>query len=104
PIVCLSGGLATPAFSRVQRAGFGIRYLVSSGNEAVVDFAEYLYAFAQDAGTRIVGGYLEGITDGPKCVRALEEARARGKPVVLIKAGTTGATARAALAHTGALV
>jgi acetate---CoA ligase (ADP-forming) len=103
-MVCQSGGIATTSFSMVQQAGFGFRYLVSSGNEAVVDFADYLHAFAQDPGTRIIGGYLEGITDGPKFVRALEEARERGKPVVLIKAGTTGATARAAQAHTGALV
>jgi len=103
-MVCQSGGIATTAFSMVQQAGFGIRYLVSSGNEAVVDFGDYLYAFAQDPGTRIIGGYLEGIAAGTKFVWALEEARTRGKPVVLIKAGTTGATARAALAHTGALV
>jgi acyl-CoA synthetase (NDP forming) len=103
-MVCQSGGIATTSFSMVQQAGFGFRYLVSSGNEAVVDFADYLHAFAEDPSTRVIGGYLEGITDGPKFVRALEEARERGKPVVLIKAGTTGATARAAQAHTGALV
>lgn len=103
-MVCQSGGIATTAFSMVQQAGFGFRYLVSSGNEAVVDFADFLHTFAQDPGTRIIGGYLEGISDGPKFVRALEEARQRGKPVVLIKAGMTGASARAAQAHTGALV
>jgi acyl-CoA synthetase (NDP forming) len=103
-IVCQSGGIATTSFSMVQDAGFGIRYLVSSGNEAVVDFADYLYAFAQDPGTRIIGGYIEGIADGAKFVLALAEARKRGKPVVLIKAGATGATAQAAQAHTGALV
>ncbi|HVF63382.1 MAG TPA: acetate--CoA ligase family protein [Casimicrobiaceae bacterium] len=103
-MVCQSGGIATTAFSMVLQAGFGFRHLVSSGNEAVVDFADYLHAFAQDPGTRIIGGYLEGIADGPKFVRSLEAARKQGKPVVLIKAGTTGATARAAQAHTGALV
>ena len=103
-MVCQSGGIATTAFSMVQQAGFGFRYLVSSGNEAVVDFADYLHAFAQDAGTQIIGGYLEGIVDGPKLLRALQVARERGTPVVLIKAGTTSATARAAQAHTGALV
>ncbi|MFO1323578.1 MAG: acetate--CoA ligase family protein [Burkholderiales bacterium] len=103
-MVAQSGGIATTAFSMVLEAGFGFRYLVSSGNEAVVDFADWLHAFARDPGTRIIGGYLEGIGDGPKFVRALEEARTHGKPVVLIKAGTTGATARAAQAHTGALV
>jgi acyl-CoA synthetase (NDP forming) len=99
-----SGGIATSCFSMVQQAGFGFRYMVSSGNEAVVSFADYLHAFAHDAGTRIIGGYLEGITQGPKLVRALEETRRQGKPVVLIKAGMTAATARAAQAHTGALV
>ena len=103
-MVCQSGGIATTAFSMVQQAGFGFRYLVSSGNEAVVDFADYLHAFAQDPATRIIGGYLEGIADGPRFMRALDEARQAGKPVVLIKAGTTGASARAAQAHTGALV
>ncbi len=71
-MVCQSGGIATTSFSMVQQAGFGFRYLVSSGNEAVVGFADYLHAFARDPGTRIIGGYLEGITDGPKFV-----ARAR---------------------------
>ena len=103
-MVAQSGGIATTAFSMVQQAGFGCRYLVSSGNEAVVSFADYLYAFAQDEGTRIIAGYLEGIADGPKFLSALESARNQDKPVVLIKAGMTGATARAAQAHTGALV
>jgi acetyltransferase len=103
-MVAQSGGIATTAFSMVQQAGFGFRYLVSSGNEAVVDFADWLHAFAEDPPTRIIGGYLEGIVDGARFVRALETARDRGKRVVLIKAGTTGATARAAQAHTGALV
>jgi acetyltransferase len=103
-MVAQSGGIATTAFSMAQQAGFGFRYLVSSGNEAVVSFADYLYAFAQDEGTRIIGGYLEGIADGPKFLRALESARNQDKPIVLIKAGMTVATARAAQAHTGALV
>jgi acetyltransferase len=103
-MVCQSGGIATTAFSMVQQAGFGFRHLVSSGNEAMVDFADYLHAFAQDPETSIIGGYLEGIADGPRFLRALEAARDSGKPVVLIKAGTTRETALAARAHTGALV
>jgi acyl-CoA synthetase (NDP forming) len=103
-LVAQSGGIATSAFSMVQQAGFGLRYMVSSGNEAVVNFADYLHAFARDPVTRIIGGYLEGIVDAQKLVRALAEARQQEKPVVLIKAGMSGAGARAALAHTGALV
>ena len=103
-MVSQSGGIGTTVFSQVQQAGFGFRHMISSGNEAVVGFADYLYALVRDEGTRIIAGYLEGTADGDKLVAAFEEARARGKPVVLIKAGATGASARAAQAHTGALV
>jgi len=103
-MVSQSGGIGTTVFSLVQQAGFGFRHMISSGNEAVVGYADYLYALARDEGTRVIAGYLEGTPDGERLVRALEEARRRRKPVVLIKAGTTGTSARAAQAHTGALV
>ncbi len=103
-MVSQSGGIGTTTFSLVQQAGFGFRHMISSGNEAVVGFADYLYALARDEGTSIIAGYMEGTREGDKLLRALEEARRRRKPVVLIKAGRTGASARAAQAHTGALV
>ncbi len=103
-MVTQSGGIGTAAFSLVQQAGFGFRHLVSGGNEAVITFADYLYGLARDEGTKVIAGYLEGVKDGPKFLRALAEARAQGKPVVLIKSGATPASARAAQAHTGSLV
>ena len=103
-IVAQSGGIATSALSLIQQAGFGCRHMISSGNEAVVGYPDYLYALARDEGTHVIAGYLEGTADNAKLVRALEEARRRRKPVVLIKAGATSASARAAQAHTGALV
>ncbi|HTC07573.1 MAG TPA: acetate--CoA ligase family protein [Acetobacteraceae bacterium] len=103
-MVTQSGGIGTTAFSMVQWAGFGFRHLISGGNEAVVDFADYLHALACDDGTEVIAAYMEGVGDGAKLVRALEVARARGKPVVMIKSGATAASARAAQAHTGSLV
>ena len=103
-MVSQSGGIGTNALSLAEEAGFGLRHLVSSGNEAVLDFTDYMHAFVTDEGTEVIVGYLEGIADGAKFVRVLEDAREREKPVILIKAGATGASARAAQAHTGALV
>jgi acetyltransferase len=103
-MVSQSGGIGTTALSIAEKAGFGFRHLVSSGNEAVVTFTDYLYAFAQDEGTDVIIGYLEGLTHGSKFIRALEEARRNGKPVILIKAGTNNSSALAAKAHTGSLV
>jgi len=102
-MVSQSGGLGTSLFAMVNRAGFGFSHLISSGNEAVVSFADYLYALARDPGTGVIAAYLEGVTDGPKLVRALAEARRQRKPVVIVKSGAGKASARAAQAHTGAL-
>ena len=98
-----SGGTVTLAHALAYRAGFGFRYVISSGNEVSLTTADYIYALAHDPGTRIIALYLEGVRDAPKFLRALQEARACGKPVVIIKTGATGASVRAALAHTGAL-
>ena len=103
-MVTQSGGIGTTAFSMVQWAGFGFRHLISGGNEAIVDFADYLNALAGDDGTEVIAAYMEGVSDGAKLVCALQAARDRGKPVVMIKSGATAASARAAQAHTGSLV
>ena len=102
-MVSESGGIATATFALAHKAGFGFRYLISGGNEAVLTFADYIHALAHDEGTRVIAGYLEGVLDGHKLLVALKEARDRGKLVVLMKGGTTKASARAAQAHTGAL-
>lgn len=102
-MISQSGGLATATMATAHKAGFGFRYLISSGNEAVLSFADYLHALVLDEGTGVIVGYLEGVADGGRLLRALEEAREQRKPVILIKAGTTRASAHAAQAHTGAL-
>lgn len=103
-IVSQSGGTATMAQAFAQQAGFGFRYMISSGNEAVLTAADYLHALVEDPATKVIAAYLEGVRDGPRFLGALDEARAAGKPVVVLKGGETGASARAAAAHTGALV
>ena len=103
-MVSQSGGLGTSLFGTINAAGFGFRYLISSGNEAVVSFADYLYALTKDDGTRVICAYLEGVRNGPKFVRALEEARRRNKIVIIATSGRSAVSARAAQAHTGALV
>src|SRR3546814_9663025 len=93
-MVSQSGGVGTGTMSLARKAGFPFRILVSSGNEAVVSFADYLNALVDDEGTKIIAGYLEGVRDGEKFARALERARDKGKPVVLIKAGVSPASDR----------
>jgi acyl-CoA synthetase (NDP forming) len=102
-MVSQSGGTATCGQALAQQLGFGFRYMISVGNEAVLDAADYLYAVAHDDKTKVICAYLEGVRDGGKFVAALRAARLAGKPVVILKGGMTAASARAAAAHTGAL-
>ncbi len=102
-VIGQSGGTVTMAHALAHQAGFGLRYVISSGNEALLTMSDYVHALAHDEGTRIIALYLEGVRDSAKFLLALQEARECGKPVVIIKAGATGASVRAALAHTGAL-
>ena len=102
-MVSQSGGTATCGQALAQQLGFGFRYMISVGNEAVLDASDYIYALAHDDKTKVICAYLEGVRDGAKFVAALQAARIAGKPVVILKGGATAASARAAVAHTGAL-
>ncbi len=102
--VTQSGGFGYGIYEMIQSYGIGFSHFVSSGNEADVDFAEYLTYLAKDSHTKVIGGYMEGIKDGAGFIRAAEMALAQGKPVVLIKTGRFAAAAKAAASHTGALV
>jgi len=102
-MVSQSGGLSTMCHTLAQQAGFGFRLVISSGNEAVITLADYIRALVADDGTRVIVVYLEGVRDGADFCAALAASRAAGKPVVVLKGGTTEASAAAVAAHTGAL-
>ena len=103
-MVSQSGGLATMSQGLAQREGCGFRYMISTGNEAVLTIGDFVRALVDDERTKVIAVYIEGTKDGPKFRRALLAAAAARKPVVVLKVGTTEASAGAAAAHTGALV
>jgi acyl-CoA synthetase (NDP forming) len=102
-MVSQSGGMATVAQALAQEAGFGFRHVISSGNEAVLTTADFIHALVRDDATKVIAAYLEGVRDPEKLLLALAAAREAKKPVIMLKGGSTAASARAALAHTGAL-
>ncbi len=102
-MVSQSGGTAITAQAMAQQVGFGFRYVVSSGNEAVLTVADYMRMVAADPHIKILTMYVEGARNGADFLEALGLVRAAGKKVVILKAGAAEASARAAAAHTGAL-
>lgn len=97
-----SGGLSTDMLRRgVQR---GLRYsaIVSMGNCADLGPSDFLEYFLVDPCTRVIGFYLESLSEGRRFFEALRRARA-AKPVVILKGGRTLQGQRTASTHTGAL-
>ena len=84
-------------------ARFGFRYLISSGNEAVLDSADYISYLATDTHTHVIVAFLEGINDPAKFIAAAEAAAEAGKPILVVKVGRSEMARRTVRAHTGSL-
>lgn len=102
-VVTQSGALGATLLVAFQERQVGLSYLITVGNEVDLDMAECLEGLVADAETRLILGYVEGVRDGPRFVRAANAARAAGKPLILLKAGTSPEGRRAAASHTAAL-
>jgi len=101
-VVAQSGSVAEALLAAGPRIGF--RAVVSCGGEMARDAADFVSFFAADEGTRAIGLFLEAVRRPAAFADALEACALAGKPVVCLKVGSSEAAARAALAHTGALV
>lgn len=102
-IVTQSGGIMIYLLSTIMDAGSGISRAVSSANEADLELGDYLNFFAHDQKTNVVGAFLEGVKNGPKFVKAVDNLARAGKPLVVVKAGRSEAGKLAAKFHTGAM-
>jgi acetate---CoA ligase (ADP-forming) len=103
-LISQSGNLALEVGMLSGDAGLGFSRFVSLGNQADVEVAELIDAFAEHEETRVIALYCEDFRDGREFARAAHRAVEGGKPVLLLAGGGTAASARAARSHTGALV
>ncbi len=103
-LVCQSGASAFgPFLTRAVDEGVGFTYVVSTGNEADLDFSDFVRYLLDDPETRVIAGFVEGFKDARKFIECAKLAAHRGKPIVLIKIGRSALGSRAALSHTAAL-
>ncbi len=81
----------------------GLAYVITPGNEAVCDVADYLDYVVRDDAVSTVMLFLETIRRPDAFAAAAAEAHRRGKPILAVKAGRTEAGRAAVAGHTGAL-
>ncbi|MGE3178784.1 MAG: bifunctional acetate--CoA ligase family protein/GNAT family N-acetyltransferase, partial [Vicinamibacterales bacterium] len=97
-----SGALCTAVLDWSYRENVGFSHFVSIGSMLDVGWGDLIDFLGQDGHTRSIVIYMESVGDARAFLSAAREV-ALTKPIIIIKAGRTGAAAQAAASHTGAL-
>ncbi len=97
-----SGAVLTTLIDWANARDIGFSALVSLGEMAEVDVADWLDYLATDAQTQAILLYLESVPNARKFMSAARHA-ARLKPVIALKSGRSPTAAKAAASHSGAL-
>ena len=97
-----SGAFGAAALDYMAGHGMGIRGFVSYGNRCDVTEDELLAHYENDAQTKVVLMYIEGLANGREFL-SRAQATSKRKPLVALKSGRTEAGTRAAVSHTAAL-
>lgn len=97
-----SGALGVAVLDWAMANNVGFSKFVSLGNKVDLNESDFIEFLMNDEDTDVILGYIEDVVEGK---RFMEVARrcTSVKPIILIKSGGTGAGARAASSHTGAL-
>ena len=99
-VVSQSGGLGFSLFNDGQARGLGFSHVVSTGNEADLDAADYGEFLVDDAHTSVILMLVEGLREPERLAQLAERALAARKPLVVAKVGESEPGRRAAAAHT----
>ncbi|MDI6868060.1 MAG: acetate--CoA ligase family protein [Coprothermobacterota bacterium] len=99
-LVSQSGALLIALDGMTWINKIGISHMISIGNMADLDFADFIDALNEDPNTTCISLYIEGVKDGRKF---LESARRSRKPIVALKAGVSQRGELATASHTGSL-
>jgi acyl-CoA synthetase (NDP forming) len=102
-ILSQSGAVGSHTLVLAREQGLGIRGWITTGNECDVDVADCMAFAADDPDTDVLAIYMEGCRQPEVLIEALETARRRRKPVIVLKVGASEVGAVAASTHTASL-
>lgn len=97
-----SGAMGVTILDYAAEYGIGVSQFVSVGNKPDVSGNDLIQYWADDERTGVILMYLENFGN-PRRFTKLARDITRKKPVITVKSGRSGAGARAASSHTGAL-
>lgn len=102
-VLAQSGSVAASIADAAMERGIGVSYVLGVGNAldlGVPDFLEYL---ADDAATRTVFAFIEGIRDPERFLAAVARVTGAGKTLILQKVGRSAAGRALAATHSGSI-
>ncbi len=97
-----SGAMADSIIDWALRERYTFSAIVSLGNSADVDVNDLLLWALEDANTKAITLYLEGVSDGRKFMDTLRRVTPT-KPVIVLKGGKSAVGLHAVSSHTGSL-
>ena len=87
----------------MQTGGLPIAYMLTLGNQAMIGMADLIDAVAADDRVTAIGLHIEGIRDADVFAAAVKRAKARGKPLLAMKAGASQGAQAMTFSHTASL-
>jgi len=100
-MISQSGALAGAMGRYLQTSGVGCSYIVSVGNETVLDALDALEWVIEQDDVKVAALYLEGLNDAHRLVELAERARERDVQIVALKTGRSAFGQEATASHTG---
>lgn len=101
-LVSQSGNIGTQMMAWGEKFAVGFDKYVSSGNEGDLRAEDYVAFFGAAPDSKVILAYIEGLDDGREFWETAQKIT-RQKPIIAFKGGKTGAGARAAKSHSGAM-
>ncbi|MBN2478318.1 CoA-binding protein [Candidatus Micrarchaeota archaeon] len=98
--VTQSGAVGSCIVDLAAYYGVGISKFISYGNASVLDESDIIDYLSNDDSTESIIVYIEGTKDGKKFMETLEKVN-KIKPIVVLKAGRSEKSSKAAFSHTG---
>jgi acetate---CoA ligase (ADP-forming) len=102
-VISQSGGLGFAFFDRARPRHLQFHHVVTTGNEAVLEAADYLDFMLDEEKTDVFLLLLEDVKTPEKFKRAADKALKAGKPLIVAKIGQSEPGSRAVASHTAAL-
>ena len=102
-VISQSGGLGFAFFDRARPRNLAFRFIVTTGNEAALEAADFIDFILDEGGTDVFLLLLEDVKSPEKFKLVAEKALRAGKPLIVGKIGQSEPGSRAVFSHTAAL-